>query len=290
MPDMVTVHQPECVSVELFSIGYCIAPLATTERGATWKKHRFPAGAALIRHPTAGNILFDTGYGASFWQATKTFPERIYRWLTPAFLPEHEQLRHQLNRLGVERPDIVFLSHLHADHASGLFDLKIDGQIYASPTALEGLQCGRIATLTVGCPQILQHKLTSCPIIATDSLPTVDLEAYGLGAFGTGRDLLGDGLILVVDLPGHGYGQQGLFLPYTKAGAFFLVADAIWNLSALKRNCPPPDLVLRRLGHRTAYLDVFNKLYHFHRYHPEVRMIASHDGVAYPAHGEEVGA
>lgn len=108
MPDIGAGRQQACVAVELFSIGYCTAPLATTEQGATWKKRRFPAGVALIRHPFAGNILFDTGYGASFWQATQPFPERIYRWLTPAFLPENEQLRHQLYRLGVEKPDLVF--------------------------------------------------------------------------------------------------------------------------------------------------------------------------------------
>lgn len=290
MPDIGAGRQQACVAVELFSIGYCTAPLATTEQGATWKKRRFPAGVALIRHPFAGNILFDTGYGASFWQATQPFPERIYRWLTPAFLPENEQLRHQLYRLGVEKPDLVFLSHLHADHASGLFDLEAAAPIYASRAALEGLQCGRIATLAAGCPQILQRQLARRPLIATDTLPVVDLATYGLGAFGAGRDLLRDGLILVVDLPGHGCGQQGLFLPHTTAGAVFLVADAVWSLSALKRNCPPPDWVLRRLGHRAAYLDTFNKLYHFHKQHPQVQLIASHDDVAYPANGKEIGA
>lgn len=289
MPETGVHYQPVSVAVELFSIGYCTAPLATSERGASWKKRRFPAGVALIRHPAAGNILFDTGYGASFRQATKRFPERIYRWLTPAFLPENEQLQRQLNRHGIVQPDMVFLSHLHGDHASGLFDLEMNGKIYASRRALAGLRCGRLATLTAGCPQLLQQKLMRCPIIATDTLPAVDLEPFGLGAFETGRDLLGDGAILVVDLPGHGIGQQGLFLPHTNGGAVFLVADAIWSLSALKRNCPPPDLVLRRLGHRGAYLETFNKLCHFHQYYPEVQIIASHDDVAYPANGEEFG-
>lgn len=278
MPD----HAAQCVDLSLFSVGYCTAPKATTERGASWKKMRFPAGVALIRHPVAGVILFDTGYGKLFWQATQTFPERIYRWLTPAFLPENEQLRHQLNRLGIEQPDIIFLSHLHADHASGLFDLETKAKIFASKTALNHLKSGRIATLSAGCPQKLQRQLARSPISATDNLPAFDLAQYGLGAFETGRNLLGDGLIIVVDLPGHGCGQQGLFLPHTNQGAVFLVADAIWSLSALKRNCPPPDMVLRCLGNRNAYLETFQKLYNFQKQHPEVRIIASHDGAIYP--------
>lgn len=47
--------------------------------------------------------------------------------------------------------------------------------------------------------------------------------------FRTAFDVLGDGSLLAVPLPGHTRGQTGLVLRSTTGRDIFLVADAVWN-------------------------------------------------------------
>ena len=49
-----------------------------------------PALFGLIRHPKKGVVLFDTGHATRFIPATKPWPYRIYRWLTPTHISEEE--------------------------------------------------------------------------------------------------------------------------------------------------------------------------------------------------------
>lgn len=264
------------VGLILLQVGHCTGPLSMTERGAPFRGSRFPAGIALLSHPKYGHTLFDTGYGKLFWEATLSFPERIYRWLTPSYLHEKECLPFQLHARGIEELQLVFLSHLHADHIAGLFDLPRFPRIITSAEAIKNLDKNRLATLLAGCPRKMRDALRSLPLETTDNLPPIDLAPYGLGDFGKGYDLFGDKSALTVSLPGHGFGQTGLFLPYSSLGKVFLVADAIWSLEALQRNSPPPDLTLSRLGDREAYLSTFGKLFAFHQTHPDVKIVASH--------------
>jgi glyoxylase-like metal-dependent hydrolase (beta-lactamase superfamily II) len=248
---MATKELMRPIGVELLHIGHCLAPLPLTQRAAPWRIGRFPAGIAALDHPRHRMILFDTGYGRAFWQATHAFPERIYRWLTPPSLPDGASLPEQLQPLGPPKhhPALIILSHLHADHIAGLFDLDPLPPVIAPAQALDELnRGGRIATLRAGCPELLRQRLKALPIRPIESLPPADLTAHGLAAFGRGHDLLGDGSVISVPLPGHGIGQTGVFLPHSRLGPLFLVADAIWSLAALVTNSPPPDATLRRLG------------------------------------------
>ena len=77
------------VRVQLLTVG------ATWQRGAlvglpSWKLMRFPALAAVIRHPSAGTILFDTGYGSAVVDRAG-LALAVYRRLLPVELAEAER-------------------------------------------------------------------------------------------------------------------------------------------------------------------------------------------------------
>jgi len=93
-------------------------------RGGRWASMMFPALCGLLQHPTRGWILFDTGYSNHFIEATRQFPERMYRWITPLSLPPEETLLAQLQASGITAGDIrhVVISHMHGDHIAGLRD------------------------------------------------------------------------------------------------------------------------------------------------------------------------
>lgn len=271
------------LGLELLRIGHCRAPAALTARGAGWWVESYPAGAALIRHPRLGNILFDTGYGASFFHATAAFPERLYRWLTPVHLREGEHLPRQLHKRGIKTPDMVILSHLHADHVAGLFDLPMQpSRVLASAAAVQALKLERLASLRAGCPLGLRNGLRRISMQFAEDFPAVPLASHGLGPFKTGYDILNDGSAIVIPLPGHACGQIGLYLPHLEGGPAFLIADATWSIQALRENRPPPRLTLGRLGNAAEYLDTFNVLHKLQRLRPDLRLIPSHCPQSFP--------
>lgn len=264
-------------------IGQCRAPARASRGDQGFAPITFPAGAALIRHPRQGEILFDSGYGAGFWTATQSLPERLYRWATPAHLPAIERLPAQLQRLQA-KPRLAILSHLHADHISGMFDLPACPPLLTSRAAWVAMaQGGRLATLKRGLPQPLRRALQDLPVprFVEDAQPGPDLP--GFAAFGPSYDLLGDGSLLAYLLPGHGHGQFGLLLPQTAQGAHFLIADAAWSRAALRDNALPPAAVLRRLGDAEAYRQTFAALRELMALRPDVSLWPAHCPEAYPA-------
>lgn len=271
------------LKLDLFRVGSCCAPAALNVTGGGFRVRRAPSGVALIRHPSRGTILFDTGYGPSFFRATAGFPERFYRWLRPVTLPEQERLPVQLAKRGIERPDLVILSHLHGDHVSGLFDLhEVPRRVLTAQDAVEGLHRGRFASLNAGCPIGLRDPLRRKSMQLIENFPVIPLASDELGRFDCGFDVLEDGTVIAVALPGHGRGQFGLYLPRLEGGAAFLIADAAWNLQALRDNRPPPRITLNRLGNADAYLETFAALRHLQQTRPDLRLIPTHCPESFP--------
>ncbi len=220
-------------SLTMLRVGHCVHPECMALRGGTWRTSAFPALVGLIRHPAAGALLFDTGYSEHFIQATARLPERLYRWITPITLPDDECLQPQLARHGIAMHEVrgVFASHLHADHIAGLRDLP-RASIWCSDSALRGARgMGRIARL---------RKATLLDLLPDDfdirhrSIETLPLRALPQGwrAFGEGRDLLGDGSLYAVPLPGHARGQYGLLLRHEDDREYLLAGDATWRIDS----------------------------------------------------------
>ncbi|MFN6077221.1 MAG: MBL fold metallo-hydrolase, partial [Fluviicola sp.] len=113
------------MKVHFFSAGFCSADNSHTYKNAPKGKTVFPAFCALIQHPELGNIVFDTGYSEHFFNATKNFPNRIYRWVAPVTFTKGDSAKDQLeSKMGIsgEYIDYVIVSHFHGDHIGGLKD------------------------------------------------------------------------------------------------------------------------------------------------------------------------
>ncbi|WP_226936889.1 MBL fold metallo-hydrolase [Pseudogemmobacter faecipullorum] len=263
---------PEMTALQ---IGHCKAPAFAARRDAGLRPIRFPAGAALIRRTALGSLLFDTGYGAAFFTATQSLPERFYRWTTPTRLLPAESLERQLSRLQAW-PDLVLLSHLHADHVCGLFDLARLPPVLTSREAWNALQQGgRLATLKAGCPELVRRRLLSLKPRFIEDYPTIP-SPLSDWLSGPCYDLAGDGSLLALPLPGHGAGQFGLLLPQTTTGPQFLISDAAWSRAALRDQVPPPDAIIRRLGVPGDYSRTFRSLCALSRGRPDIGLWPSH--------------
>ena len=245
----------------LFKVGHCSHPECVTQRGGRWATVRFPALAGLLIHPQRGAMLFDTGYSDAFLSATRPFPERFYRWVTPMSLPPEETLATQLAHHGYTPADIrhLFVSHLHADHVAGLSDFP-QAHFFALRAEVDAMRLrSRIGALRRGfLPALVPEDFHSRLSFAED-LRRMTL-ARSMKPFTEGFDLLGDGSVIGVALPGHTAGQMGLLFREASGRDVFLVADACWSLDAVRNDRPPTWVASQLFANKRAYLDTFRGL------------------------------
>lgn len=265
------------LDVTAIRAGHCVHPQVMSIRDGSWRTAVFPALCMVLVHPVEGPILFDTGYDPAFLRATRPFPERFYRWLTPVTLADGEQAASQIVALGFQPGDVrhLVLSHFHADHVAGT---------HAFPRAT--IHCAR-AGLDAACGSsrwagVRRGILTSLlpPDIRERARFFEDAPRVGLATafrpFTEGVDLLGDGSVLAVELPGHCPGHWGLAVRDSAHGDHFMVADAAWSLDAIRRNMPAPAIASGFLGDTGAARRTLHMLHLLWQRNPAMHITPCH--------------
>lgn len=251
------------VNLHYLRVGQCQHLECVAARGGRMKLIEFPSFCGLIRHPDAGWVLFDTGYADHFFQATEKFPEKLYRLALPIKLQDEEKLLAQLQCLGINPDDIrwIIVSHYHGDHIAGLRDFP-KAKFVASKKDTEDLQSmmkkSWRATLQGKLPQLLPEYYFQ-RLTFVEDLPQYPLPDWML-PFTQAFDLLGDGSLLLVPLPGHSHGQTGLLMPDVNGQAVFLTADACWSLPACREGRLPSLLAGLATANQQAYKQTFFNL------------------------------
>lgn len=262
----------------LLAAGFCTAPEAAAVAGGRLRARRFPAGFALVEGHEAGPVLFDTGYAPRILAATRPFPYRLYAWATPVHVRPEETAGAQLRARGIAPETVrhVVLSHLHADHVSGLRDFP-NAVFHALPAAIDaargltGLRAVRGAFVPALLPDGFFERVR--PITRRVDLPA------GLAPFRDGLDVLGDGRLLGVPLPGHAPGQMGLYVEPDGGPPTLLAADAAWTLDAVRRNRPPPAIGMQIQHDAGATRETLWKLHRLARSRPDLRVVLSHEAL-----------
>lgn len=257
--------------------GQCYHPQVMTIRDGSLRPVAFAAVAMLLVHPVEGAILFDTGYDPAFMAATRPFPERAYRWVTPVDLPPGQDAASQCRARGYVPQDIrhLILSHFHADHIAGTHAFPNAAIHCAQAGLVDARRGGRISRTRRG---ILTSLIP--PDFATrarffEDAPSAALPAH-LAPFDRGADILGDGSLLAVELPGHCPGHWGLVLNDAQWGLHCLVADAAWSLDAIRRNVPPLALASGFLGNTRKTRETLTALHGIATRHPSIRLTPCH--------------
>lgn len=262
------------LTVKLFNTGYCSALEKLAMRTAPWRCCQFPALFALIQHPEHGNILFDTGHTRRFFELTKQFPMKIYRWLVRVEHDEKSGAVQQLKDMNISPEEInyIIISHFHADHIGALRDFPNAKFIYKksaydSVKDLKGFSALRAGFLSDLIPEnFLQRSIL---LENQVSLP----NQYA--PFTHGHALFSDKKMIIVDLPGHAEGQIGLFVQADNETLFF-AADACWASRAYLNLIVPHFLSFLVMGHKKQYVQTLKQLHQLNLQSPDIKIIPSH--------------
>lgn len=217
-------------------------------------KEFVPVLAYLVRHPTRGDLLIDTGFD-------RTFAKRSHgNFGGLAFLagfarqrPGHDTVS-LLRTLGVDPAGLqmVVFSHLHPDHTAGLPDL---------PRHLP-LVAGEGALASYGAPWY-------APADHLAGFETIEMLA--LPEDGSAIDLFGDGSLLALPTPGHAAGNLS-FLVRAEGGPVLLTCDASHTRQGFDEGVAPGGVEDRKLAQ--ASLEALRA---FVKRHPNVRVKAGHE-------------
>jgi len=255
--------------------GSCRHPEAMTIRGGSLCPVDFPALVGVIAHPERGIFLFDTGYDPDFLTATRPFPERLYRWTTPVDIGPDTEWQTWLAAHGIAESDLAgtIVSHFHGDHVAGLKRLA-HLPVWCARAGLEDLrQASRIGRVRRGyladCvpAEMHNHFFEDAPALP---LPTA------FAPYEEGRDILGDGSLLAVELPGHCPGHWGLALRTEDGRDVLLAADAVWSGKSISACRPPPRLTTALLGDSRSYHATLNLLHRAAGNNGDLAILPSH--------------
>lgn len=262
--------------LDLLEVGSCRHPACMVTSRIGLKMARFPALVARITHPQAGVFLFDTGYGDALSKAPDVVA-RAYRRLLPYQLAAGEACCHQLAAAGIGRGDVrrIILSHLHPDHAGGLADFP-DAGIVMAADALAGLRTsdwrqraklGLIADLFPAGLEARIQVIEACPP-ARQSLPGLP----------PGMDVLGDGSLIAIPLPGHAPGHIGLLLTAHTGRRVLLAADAAWLSACIREKLEPMAPARAFIADYPAYRRTLHALHDLSQHQPDLAIVPSHCG------------
>ena len=265
------------MTCHVLDTGHCMASEHHMMQGG--RRHKFECHAlvGLLHHPREGWLLWDTGYSSYLLDETRRWPFFLYRVATPLRLRPDLSVAAQLPRFGLGVNDIrhIIVSHFHADHIAGLRDIP-NANIIAARTAYEavrplrGFGALRRAFVPKLLPSDIEQRLRLIDEFSSDVLPEL----------GPTCDLFGDGLLRLIQLPGHARGQLGL-LAQTTRGPLLFAADGCYLREAVRTNRPPHRITHLIVDDPLQVRETLQRLHLFSLARPDVEIIPTHCPEAY---------
>lgn len=249
-----------------FVCGRTAHEVRTLFRGADRGTRAFPSGVFLYEPGDGRRVLFDTGYAPEPWDAG--WRGRVYRSILPPTMAPDEAVEVQLAAHGIAAESIthLVLSHLHPDHVGGVGRFP-GARLIVTSGLLASFHRARLRdAILVGLlpPDFPGHD----PLVLTpQDFSAVDVGGQPIRVV----DPFGDGLLRLVDLPGHANGHLGALFE----GRVLIAGDAAWGSDLLDAEARMRTLP-RRLQHDPeAYGATARTLVALSR--AGIRVVCSHD-------------
>lgn len=205
----------------------------------------------VVKHPQ-GVVLFDSGAHPQLAEDAVGRMGAAAEEFVVKVGPE-DRIETVLGRIGMEPGDVdlVIQSHLHFDHAGGL---------YAFPETPVMVQRAELEFAENPPPE--QRDI----YIADDFAPVSNWRLLD-----GDEDVFGDGRLTLISTPGHTKGHQSLLVKLDDGRVIFLLADAAYLLPKMRARRPPGVL-----WDELALLETWDRVEALEREH-DAFLITTHD-------------
>lgn len=221
------------------------------------KKIWVPVSAYLIEHPK-GNILIDAGWSEEIREKPKEHLGFLAHSMFQGRLPKGESIAEQLHKLNFKSSDIdfVLLTHLHADHVSGIHHLKHAKKILTSEIEWKAAH-----------KQVAYNKSMWKGI----DIRTFSFTDIPYGPFQQGIDFFEDGSLYLIYTPGHASGMFSVMVKVQDKW-ILLASDVGYGEQSWKKMILPGLTTNSKKAKRSLkWVQNFSKQQYCHK------IIANHD-------------
>lgn len=249
------VHSTWRAPAPLIAEGDFRAPRGLPMAFVTWVAH----------HPRA-TFLIDpavSSSGSSSAQALSAVGRRI---LAPPRATRGLGELLEENDVAPDSIDFAVATHLHFDHVDGLLDLPDLTLRFARPE--------------LDPPPNRPRRLLGAPTAPwlPGRIDPLDLTGPPLATFDASHDLLQDGSVLVVALPGHTPGSVGYLVHVGEGRRILLAGDAVWAARQIRRQRQKAPLPGWMVDHdRTRTFATIRRL---HALSSDITVVPAHDAAA----------
>jgi N-acyl homoserine lactone hydrolase len=225
---------------------------------------KLPLLAFLIKHPSAGVIVIDTGLHPQAIEDLRSDYGVVNGFFFRTLRPADGPFDHQLASRGLDPGEItrVVMTHLHADHTSGMRLLRNARFL-----------CSTAEWTAATRPRAALSGYVASHLPPASRLELVDPERDGEphDAFAKTIDLLGDGSVRLLWTPGHTAGHLSV-LVRAAGGPILLIGDAVYTMRSLRERRLPMRTVDDRL-----YLESVEQIRRYAEGTPDALLIPTHD-------------
>jgi N-acyl homoserine lactone hydrolase len=225
-----------------------------------------PCPAFLIRHPSAGLILVDTGLHPSVTaKPSENMGRALARFARPRLEPGRD-VPAQLRGKGLDAKDVrvVVMTHLHFDHASGVSEFPNATFVVTEPEWTAATMDRR--------PLLRGYRPAQFDyVFEYRTLSYAGRAIASYASFGRTFDLFGDGSVRLAFAPGHTPGHQCVIARLAKRD-FVIAGDAVYTVRQLEGGPEPARPVDPHTWKRSL-----QELQLFRREYPDALIVPSHD-------------